>query len=151
MIDEERQRLARYERYYEMRRFSGCKQVFFEGLINLRHIRIEDLRRGCFFEKLMSLTGGAEILPFDESKSVLLLGRTPTLKFLAHSCDLLEIFCPALGGPIPTDLPRASYNQVIRNRIAAVWTSEHECSLETTGCFVNRESIACCEDSDKQG
>ena len=80
-------------------------------------------------------------------KSVLLLRGTPTLKLLPHSCDLFEILCPALGGLVPTDLPRASYNQAIRNRLAAVWTSEHECSLETTCCFVNRESYTRCKDS----
>jgi len=28
---------------YEMLRFSGCKQIFFEGLIDLRHIRVEEI------------------------------------------------------------------------------------------------------------
>jgi hypothetical protein len=139
--------LARYEGDYEMLRFSGCKQVFFEGFIDLRHIGIEDLRRGCFFENINVVDRGAEILPFDERKSVLLFGRTPTLKCLPHSCDLFEIFCPALGGPVPTDLARASYNQAIRNRFAAVWTSEHERSLETTSYFVNRESFTRCKES----
>ena len=74
-------------------------------------------------------------------KSVLLFGWSPTLEFLPHRCDLFEIFCPALGGLIPADLPRTFYNQAIRNRLAAMWTSEHECSLETTCCFVNRESV----------
>src|SRR5580692_8789297 len=95
----------------------------------------------------MSLTGGTGILPFDQRKSVLLLGRTPTLKFLPHSCDLFEIFCPALGGLVPTDLPRSSYYQAIRNSFAAVWTSEHEPSLETTCYFVNRESVTRCKES----
>jgi len=27
----------------EMLRFSGCKQIFFEGLIDLRHIRVEEI------------------------------------------------------------------------------------------------------------
>ena len=80
-------------------------------------------------------------------KSVLLLRGTPTLKLLPHSCDLFEILCPALGGLVPTDLPRASYNQAIRNRFAAVWTSEHERSLETTCYFVNRESVTRCKES----
>ena len=84
-------------------------------------------------------------------KSVLLFGWSPTLEFLPHSCDLSEIFCPALGGLIPADLPRAFYNQAIRNRLAAMWTSEHECSLETTCCFVNRESFTRCKDSARSG
>jgi hypothetical protein len=28
---------------YEMLRFSGCKQIFFESLIDLRHIRVEEI------------------------------------------------------------------------------------------------------------
>ena len=122
--------------------------LFFGGPIDLRYIRVEKICvANVFFEKLMSLIEGAGILPFDERKSVLLLGRTPTLKFLPHTCDLFEIFCSALGGLVPTDLPRTAYNQAIRNRFAAVWTSEHECSLETTCHFVNRESVTRCKDS----
>ena len=107
--------------------------------------------RMCPFEKTNVVDRRRWILRFDERKSGLLLGRTPTLKLLPHGCDLFEVLCPALGGLVPTDLPRASYNQGIRNRVTAVWTSEHECSLETTCCFVNRESMTGCEGSAKQG
>jgi len=134
-----------------MLRFSGCKQLFFEGLMDSRYIRVEELCvADVSLKKIMSFTGGAGFLLFGQRKSGLLLGRAPTLKFLPHSCNLFEIFCPSFGGLVPTDLPRAPYNQAIRNRFAAVWTFEHECSLEMTCCFVNRESIIRCEGSAKQ-
>jgi hypothetical protein len=119
----------------------------------LRHIRVEEICvADVFFEKINIVDKRRwNCALYDERKSVLLLGGTPTLEFLPHSCDLFEIFCPALGGLVPTDLPRASYNQAIRNRFAAVWTSEHECSLETTCCFVNRESFTRCKDSARSG
>jgi hypothetical protein len=80
--------------------------LFFEGIIDLRYVRVEEICvADVFFEKLMLWTEGAGILVFDKGNQFFFLGGRPPLNSFRIAAIFLKYSAPRLAVLFPPICP----------------------------------------------